>query len=243
MTTGAGSSNIATAVNTRSRLVTIEGLDVAADVLKDGLATGAVSLSIPSDVAVPTVATESVVGDPAKRTGFAAFEAIEITMIVAPDLMSAHRQGLIDTEGVVAVQTAMVSHCELMGNRMAILDTPAGLNAQQASEWRETTNFDSSSRFSTGRGFRCSIRPSDTTSTSTERTPVGSVEPQRRARGVFKAPANEVIQGATGLELAVTRGEMDMLSPMGVNSIKSFPGRGIRVWGGRTLSSDASGVT
>ena len=39
--------------------------------------------------------------------------------------------------------------------------------------------------------------------------------------------------------VAVTRGEMDMLNPMGVNSIKSFPGRGIRVWGGHTLSSDA----
>ena len=242
LTTGAGSSNIATAVNTRSRLVTIEGLDVAADVLKDGLATGAVSLAIPSDVAVPTVATESVVGDPAKRTGFASFEAIEeITMIVAPDLMTAHRQGLIDTEGVVAVQTAMVSHCELMGNRMAILDTPAGLNAQQASEWRETTtNFDSKfavlywpwiQMFDPTVGHDVYFPPSGHLS--------GLWSRNDDTRGVFKAPANEVIQGATGLELAVTRGEMDMLNPMGVNSIKSFPGRGIRVWGGRTLSSDA----
>ena len=200
------------------------------------------SLSIPSDVAVPTVATESVVGDPAKRTGFAAFEAIEeITMIVAPDLMSAHRQGLIDTEGVVAVQTAMVSHCELMGNRMAILDTPAGLNAQQASEWRETTtNFDSKfavlywpwiQMFDPTVGHDVYFPPSGHLS--------GLWSRNDDTRGVFKAPANEVIQGATGLELAVTRGEMDMLNPMGVNSIKSFPGRGIRVWGGRTLSSDA----
>jgi hypothetical protein len=58
-------------------------------------------------------------------------------------------------------------------------------------------------------------------------------------RGVFKAPANEVLLGAVGVDYAVTRGEMDMLNPMGVNSIKSFPGRGIRVWGARTLSSDA----
>jgi len=58
-------------------------------------------------------------------------------------------------------------------------------------------------------------------------------------RGVFKAPANEVILGAVGADSPVTRGEMDMLNPQGVNSIKAFPGRGIRVWGARTLSSDA----
>jgi phage tail sheath protein FI len=135
----------------------------------------------------------------------------------------------------------MVSHCELMGNRMAILDTPAGLNAQQASEWRETTtNFDSKfavlywpwiQTFDPTVGHDVYFPPSGHLS--------GLWSRNDDTRGVFKAPANEVIQGATGLELAVTRGEMDMLNPMGVNSIKSFPGRGIRVWGGRTLSSDA----
>ena len=118
---------------------------MSAEVLAAGLATGQITLSIPSDATIPEVAPASVVGDSAKRTGFAAFEAIEeITMVLAPDLLTAHRQGLIDTEGVVAVQTALVSHCELMGNRMAILDTPAGLDAQSASTWRETTtNIDS----------------------------------------------------------------------------------------------------
>ncbi|HKU52533.1 MAG TPA: phage tail sheath C-terminal domain-containing protein, partial [Nitrospira sp.] len=59
-------------------------------------------------------------------------------------------------------------------------------------------------------------------------------------RGVHKAPANEVVRGALGLEVQVTKGEHDLLNPVGVNVIRSFPGRGIRIWGGRTLSSDAS---
>ena len=59
-------------------------------------------------------------------------------------------------------------------------------------------------------------------------------------RGVHKAPANEVVRGATGLPIQVTRAEQDMLNPIGVNCIRSFPGRGIRIWGARTLSSDAS---
>ena len=239
---GAGPTNVATAINTRSRLITVEELDVSAEVLAAGLATGQVTLSIPSDATIPEVAPASVVGDSAKRTGFAAFEAIEeITMVLAPDLLTAHRQGLIDTEGVVAVQTALVSHCELMGNRMAILDTPAGLDAQSASTWRETTtNIDSKFAVMYWPWIQI-LDPS--VGHDVYFPPSGHVAGlwgrNDDTRGVFKAPANEVLQGATGLELSVTRGEMDMLNPEGVNSIKSFPGRGIRVWGGRTLSSDA----
>jgi phage tail sheath protein FI len=57
-------------------------------------------------------------------------------------------------------------------------------------------------------------------------------------RGVHKAPANEVVRGAISLELQVTKSEHDLLKPQGINVIRAFPGRGIRVWGARTLSSD-----
>jgi phage tail sheath protein FI len=58
-------------------------------------------------------------------------------------------------------------------------------------------------------------------------------------RGVHKAPANEVIRGAIRPETQLTKGENDLLNPMGVNCIRAFPGRGIRVWGARTLSSES----
>ena len=57
-------------------------------------------------------------------------------------------------------------------------------------------------------------------------------------RGVHKAPANEIVRGALGLEVQVSRNEQDTLNPVGINCIRAFPGRGIRVWGARTLSSD-----
>jgi len=191
---------------------------------------------------VPTVEAAALVGDSAQRTGFSSFETLEeITMVLAPDLVVAHRQGLIDLDGVKAVQTAMIGHCELMGNRMAILDPPAGLNAQDVSTWRmETTGYDSKfavlywpwmSVFDASVGHNIDFPPSGHIA--------GLWSRSDDTRGVFKAPANEVIQGAVGLELNVTRGEMDLLNPEGVNSIKAFPGRGIRVWGARTLSSDA----
>jgi len=57
-------------------------------------------------------------------------------------------------------------------------------------------------------------------------------------RGVYKAPANETVRGILDVELPFTDGEQDVLNPLGVNLIREFEGRGIRVWGARTLSSD-----
>lgn len=57
-------------------------------------------------------------------------------------------------------------------------------------------------------------------------------------RGVFKAPANEIVRGARSLQFPIGKGEQDILNPIGVNVIRSFTGRGIRVWGARTTSSD-----
>jgi len=58
-------------------------------------------------------------------------------------------------------------------------------------------------------------------------------------RGVHKAPANEIVQGAIELKVAITKGEQDILNPKGINCIRAFPGRGIRVWGARTTASDS----
>jgi hypothetical protein len=57
-------------------------------------------------------------------------------------------------------------------------------------------------------------------------------------RGVHKAPANEVVLGANGLGFQLTHAEQGALNQSGINCIRSFPGRGIRVWGARTMSSD-----
>src|SRR5204862_3616969 len=90
-------------------------------------------------------APDDYVGDAADRTGFAGLEAIdEVTMLAAPDVMALYQQGVIDLEGVQAVQLAMIAHCELMGDRVAILDAPPGLNAQQVREWRvDNAGYDS----------------------------------------------------------------------------------------------------
>jgi uncharacterized protein len=57
-------------------------------------------------------------------------------------------------------------------------------------------------------------------------------------RGVYKAPANEVVRGLTRFEININRRRQDVLNPEGINALRFFEGRGNRVWGARTMSSD-----
>jgi len=60
-----------------------------------------------------------------------------------------------------------------------------------------------------------------------------------RERGVHKAPANETVRGAIGLAATVRDVEQISLNAHHINVIREFHGRGIRIWGARTLSSDS----
>ncbi|HEY7042960.1 MAG TPA: phage tail sheath subtilisin-like domain-containing protein [Nocardioidaceae bacterium] len=242
LTLGRGKSNVVTAVNTASKLIQIE--EIAGQGAVERPPNGETSLAeAPPPAAVPTprLSTDDYVGDVADRTGFGGLEAVdEVTMLCVPDLMSAYQQGAIDLETVQAVQLAMIAHCELMGDRVAVLDAPPGLNAQQVKEWRvDKAGYDSA--FATL--YYPWIKVADpSTGQLAHMPPSGHVAGiwgrNDDTRGVHKAPANEVVRGAISLEVQLTKNEHDLLNPVGINCIRTFPGRGNRIWGARTLSSD-----
>jgi phage tail sheath protein FI len=58
--------------------------------------------------------------------------------------------------------------------------------------------------------------------------------------GVHKAPANTELQWAQDLTAEVTAEMQGFLNPIGVDCIRAFSGRGLRVYGARTLSDLAS---
>jgi phage tail sheath protein FI len=60
------------------------------------------------------------------------------------------------------------------------------------------------------------------------------------SRGVWKAPANETLNTVQDITRKITQVEQEFLNPKGINAIRSFGSRGIRIWGARTLSSDPS---
>jgi hypothetical protein len=165
-----GPVNVATAVR-KSKLITIEEVKgTAALAPRQGtevrLSGGEVALRGDDGgdgAAVVPVTPQQYVGDVSARTGFGGLEAIEdITMVCVPDLMSAYLQGAVDSDGVKAVQLAMIAHCELMADRVAILDAPPDLNAQRVKEWRmDVAGYDSRS-WTRRRGSRSCCRPAAT---------------------------------------------------------------------------------
>lgn len=206
-----------------------------------GVADGAYQLE---GGGTPSLAAKDYIGDVVERTGLAGLEALDdVRLVICPDLMAGYDGSNAAKEKIKAVQTAMIADCERLRYRFCVLDTPPGLNAQQAKEWREYVNFDSS--------YAAMYYPwieiadlSDSPQTTKFVPPsghmVGVYNRVDSRVGFHKAPANEVVAGAMSVELNLTKGEQGVLNPIGVNCIRSFPGRGIRVWGARTLSSDGS---
>ncbi len=237
-TTKRGKENIVTVVREKSNLITIEEAATGVLVKPD---KGTVALREAPPAPTAPISPEDFVGDVADRTGFGGLEVIdEVTMIAVPDLMSMYERELIDLEGVKAVQLGMIAHAELMGDRMAILDPPPGLSPQQVKEWRtDVAGYDSKYAalyypwikvFDQASGTNTFVPPSGHMA--------GVWARNDGTRGVHKAPANEVIRGVVALQTQLTQAEQALLNPLGVNCIRSFPSRGIRVWGARTLSSD-----
>jgi phage tail sheath protein FI len=184
-----------------------------------------------------------LMGDVNERLGLGGLEAEDqIRLVACPDVMTGYTGTAEDKKRVKAFQEAIINHCqhEQRRDRFAILDMPPKLNAQQALEWRTELGFDTS--------YAALYYPwievadySDSPNTSRFVPPsghlVGLYNRVDAERGIHKAPANETLYGAIGLQFSVSKGEQDVLNPVGVNCIRAFPERGIRVWGARTLST------
>ncbi|GAA5435920.1 phage tail sheath family protein [Deinococcus aquaticus] len=237
------SRSVADVINKESTLITIEEASSTGPLVERAPEVGSYVLQAHSNVIEEgrELKGQDFVGSVDSRSGIESLEiAEEVSMIAVPDLMSAYQAGMIGADGVKAVQRALIDHCERNANRIALLDTPPDLTPQQAVQWRNVeTNFDSSYaamyypwvKIEGPDGSPMMVPPSGFVAGIYARSDV--------ERGVHKAPANEVLRGILGPALQITKSEQDILNPIGVNCIREFPGMGVRVWGARTLSSNA----
>ncbi|MBN2440638.1 MAG: phage tail sheath subtilisin-like domain-containing protein [Spirochaetales bacterium] len=168
---------------------------------------------------------------PGTRSGIKAMVDIDqVSIVVVPGITS------------TAVQNELITHCELLMDRFAILDLPSGNNNIMDVEIFRR-NYDTK--------YAALYYPwvktwDPLTKTSILIPPSGHIAGIYARtdieRGVHKAPANAVVRGITGLEFIVNKGEQDILNPMpnNINVIRDFRknGRGYRVWGARCITSD-----
>lgn len=198
----------------------------------------------------------TIAGDVRNKSGLYALETIdEIAIVAAP--------GFSD----VGSQEALLSHCEKMQDRVAILDAPQVIeNVDQLKELntvsgkendisneaanKKSTNSPKGMRpRDSERGYGAFYFPwfigidplhaGNVASFPPSGAIAGIYARTDKERGVHKAPANEQVRGALRLAYNVSREEQGELNRKGVNVIRSFPD-GIRVWGARTLAAEAS---
>ena len=171
--------------------------------------------------------------DPAAgATGLAALEldpCRDVALVAAPGI----------TDPVIV--DAIVTHCETMRFRFAVLDgeaNPADPSAMDPRSRRPS-------------GFAAYYIPwlvsADLQTGLPRQVPpsghvLGIYARTDAARGVWQAPANQPLLGLLDLAYPVDAEQQAILNPKGVNVIRNIPGRGIRLWGARTLSDDPTWI-
>jgi hypothetical protein len=185
----------------------------------------------------------------------------DIDLVCAPDLVATSASA----EALAEAQAKLVTLCARSGRFFAILDPPRGgstsIESYRASLARSLGAEPGSSSYGSvyfpwitveGACSTClgTGRTTDSVCPTCRGTGTGTVPPSGhvagvhartdRSIGVFAAPANAVVAGAVDLDVQVSSAVDGALNARGINVIRAFPGRGIRIWGARTLGGGAS---
>lgn len=193
---------------------------------------GSVAFAGGSNGSVASISAADFIGedrDAGRRTGIQAFLDNDVVSLMAIP-------GVTDPN----VQLMLVAHCENTGSRFAVLDIPR--DARKVEDIIAHRNIFDTNYAALYHPWLNVFDPLDKKNISIP--PSGSIlgiyARSDNARGVHKAPANEVVRGCVGLDCQFNTGEQDILNPKGVNLIRAFAGQGIRVWGARTATSNSS---
>ncbi|CAG1003667.1 hypothetical protein MYXO_03224 [Myxococcaceae bacterium] len=175
----------------------------------------------------------------ALKSGLAEAAGLDaVDLLCAPDIMRPRGQeGLPpDPQEARAMQTAVLEYCDRLGDRFAILDSlPGAATAGMEVALQQRHGLTGTS----GALYFPWVRVADGLGLVPPCGHVAGVYARSDLRiGLHKAPANEVLYGVLDLEINLTDAQQANLNPEGVNCLRAFPGRGIRVWGARTLSND-----
>jgi phage tail sheath protein FI len=175
-------------------------------------------------------------GPDVPKTGLKALEDVEdISIVAAPGAMFGYMNGYkSDAQRIVS---SLISHAENLKYRVAVLESGEGQGISDVRAMR--ARYDSKH----AAFYYPWVRVLDPITRSEINLPpsgfvAGIYARNDIDRAVYKAPANEVVRGAIGFETLINKAQQEVLNPEGVNCFRFFEGRGFRLWGARTISSD-----
>ena len=169
------------------------------------------------------------------KSGLKSLEDLEeIAIVAAPGYSNDWRRR---EASIGSISQALISHCDRLRYRVAILDSPENVALSDVRKYRGLLD---TTRAALYYPWITVVNP--LTNQQINLPPSGFVAGIYARNdveiGVHKAPANEVVRGAVALETTINKAQQDILNPLGINCIRAFENRGIRVWGARTISSD-----
>jgi uncharacterized protein len=221
-------------INDRSKLITAVAVNLQASkdlsVFPAAPVTGGWLNLGNGDDKLASLTTDDFVGvdgGSGKRTGIQALEDIDdISICVVPCMWAQD------------VQSALIIHCETLKSRFAVLDPPDGLGIVDIQSFRAPLESKYAALY-----YPWVVVRDPSVATNVNVAPSGHIAGiyarVDNDRGVWKAPANEPIQGIARIAQDVTKREQDLLNPVNINALRFFPDRGNLVWGARVVTSDS----
>lgn len=184
-------------------------------------------------------------GDDDTEPTRAAYEAALVELEKLEDISIVAAPGSSSYPDNQSIMGALIGHAEKRrAYRIAVLDTPPDLVVSEARMWRSQIDSKYAALYYPWVRISNPLARTGDDSIPKEITlpPSGFVcgiyARNDLERGVFKAPANEIVRGALRFERDINFAQQEILNPLGVNCLRYLPGRGYRVWGARTASSD-----
>jgi uncharacterized protein len=144
-----------------------------------------------------------------------------------------------DDATTLRLQQALVGHCERLKDRVAILDArPQDVTPAQVLSWREQFASSYAALYYPWLLVPDPLRgEGDLLALPSSGHVAGIYARSDRIIGVHKAPANERIEGVPDIVIPLDDTAHGDLNDGGVNVIRPYPARGVRVAGARTLAS------
>jgi|SRR5271166_525607 len=180
-------------------------------------------------------------GDPAQSlvNGVVALGPLDdMDIVTVPDASALQADDQTpDKPSIARVQAETLAHCAEHGNRFAILDSLKGASVEDVLDQCKQLVLGQREPINGALYYPWLITSSASRSIPPSGHIAGVYGRSDAKAGVFKAPANEEIVGALDLETQIDNSIQDRLNPARVNCLRAFPGRGIRVWGARTVGS------
>jgi len=179
----------------------------------------------------------------ALKQGLAAIEPLDtVDLVCAPDIMHCPESDRVE------MQKLVLEHCNKMGDRFAILDSL--LEKKTISEIQQQTNQlqgdNGAFYFPWIKVFGPTTKQKNPNENGLIEVPpcghiAGIYAQSDRALGFPQTPANYPLEGVLDLSVNLSHDDLDKLNledKPGINCLRVLKGRGIRIWGGRTLSQN-----